>query len=158
MRRRAFIVGALATVAYWQAFAQVPTEEAEFTAARRAAPPSILDPDIRAAIQTGLSHPEGKVRAISIARKEGTFILVLICKSDGTCVAADASNVELANFGYFGRPRGEYERFETLPTRWLPRTDGLLQVLIRTRAWRDGQRYTVSEPLIIKPDGTVLFR
>ena len=50
------------------------------------------------------------------------------------------------------------KRFETTPVAWLHRDDGLLGVSMRTRAWRSGQRYTVSEPLLIRPDGTVLWR
>jgi hypothetical protein len=38
------------------------------------------------------------------------------------------------------------------------RDDGLFQVIMRTRAWKSGKRYTVSEPLVIRADGTPLYR
>jgi hypothetical protein len=141
-----------------QAPAQSASVDAGFAAARRAAPKSISDDAIHAALRSGLVKPDGTATAITIAREEGSFILVLIRGPDGTYLAADSSLVEDGNFGKLGRPRGDYERYETVPTKWLPRTDGLLQVIMRTRAWRARQRYTVSEPLVIKPDGTVLFR
>ena len=83
---------------------------------------------------------------------------MLLRQPDGTYLAADASGVEAGNFGKLGRPRTDYEHFETTPVEWLYRNDGFFQVRIRTRAWRAGKRYTVSEPLIIRPDGTVLYR
>jgi hypothetical protein len=44
------------------------------------------------------------------------------------------------------------------PVEWLRRDDGLFQLVMRTRAWKAGQRFSVSEALVIKPDGTVLWR
>jgi hypothetical protein len=135
-----------------------PTTDPMHYAARTAAPADVTDAQLATALSKGLKHPDGSAVAIAIPRAEASLILILIRKSDGSYVAADASQVEIANFGFFGRKRHEYERYETKPIKWLPRDDGLLQVSIQTRAWRKGQRYTVAEPLIIKPDGSVLFR
>jgi hypothetical protein len=118
----------------------------------------VTDAQLATALSNGLRHPNGAAVAIAIPRKEASLILVLIRSSDGGYVVADASQVESANFGVWGRKRHEYDRYETTPIKWLPRDDGLLQESIQTRAWRNGHRYTVTEPLLIKPDGTVLFR
>jgi hypothetical protein len=79
-------------------------------------------------------------------------------QQDGAFLEIDLSAVEGGNFGKLGLRPVEYDRFETSPIEWLPRQDGLFQVNIQTRAWRAGQRYTVSEPLVIHPDGTVIWR
>lgn len=127
-------------------------------ALRTAAPSDVTDEQLSTALANGLQHPDGTAVAIAISRSGASLILVLIRKSDSSYVVADASQVESANFGMWGRKRHEYDRYETIPVQWLPRDDGLLQVSIQTRAWRNGQRYAVAEPLIIKPDGTVLIR
>ena len=132
------------------------TADALFHAARGAAPSDVTDAQLTTALSSGLTHPDGAAVAIAIPRAEAS--LVLVRRPDGTHLAADASQVETANFGVWGRKRHEYDRYETIPIKWLSRDDELLQVSIRTRAWRNGQRYTVVEPLRIRPDGTVLFR
>jgi hypothetical protein len=91
-------------------------------------------------------------------RASGTRVTAYLRQQDGTFLEVDLSPVEAQNFGRLGRARTEYEGFETVPITWHARADGLFQVTIRTRAWRAGQRYTASEPLILRPDGTVLWR
>ena len=72
----------------------------------------------------------------------------------------DVSGIEGVNLGVIGMTRrAAYDRVETTPIKWLPREDGLFQILVRTRAWKSGQRYTVSgAPAIIKADGTVTWQ
>lgn len=79
-------------------------------------------------------------------------------QGDGSFLEVDLSAVESGNFGKLGRGRGDYDRFETTAVEWLPRGDDLLQVRLQTRAWRQGQRYTVFEPLIYHRDGKVVWR
>lgn len=88
----------------------------------------------------------------------GTQVTAYVRQSDGRFLEVDLSAVEGGNFGKLGRRRAEYDRFETKPVEWLPRQDGLLQVKIQTQAWRDGQRYTVWEPVLFRADGTVFWR
>ena len=99
-------------------------------------------------------------RDIRLATTSAGFSRFCVLRQpDGAYLVADASGVEVGNFVKLGfLPRADYERFETIPVEWLHRDDGLFQVRIRTRAWKAGQRYTVYEPLIIRPDGTVLYR
>ena len=94
----------------------------------------------------------------AIPDASGTRITAYLKQQDGTFLTIDLSAVEKGNFGKLGQPPAKYQRFETKPTEWHPRQDGLLQVTIQTQAWLSGQRYTVSEPLILRPDGTVIGR
>jgi len=136
----------------------ISTTDPLHRAARSAAPADVTDTQLATALANGLKHPDGAAVAMAVPRSEASLTLALIRRPDGRYLVADVSQVESANFGVWGRRRHEYDRYETEPVQWLPRDDGLLQVSMRTRAWRNGQRSTVAEPLIIKPDGTVLFR
>lgn len=90
--------------------------------------------------------------------ESGTRVTAFLKQPDDSFLEIDLSGAESGNFSKLGRRQAEYDRFETKPIAWLPRQDGLLQVRIQTQAWRAGRRYTVSEPLIIRRDGTVLWR
>jgi hypothetical protein len=129
-----------------------------FSAARPIVPVEIENSELSAALEAGLWNPERSAVAMVIPRAEASLILVLLRRPDGSFLATDASRVEGGNFGVLGRPRTDYERFETQPVEWRQRDDGRFQVVMRTRAWRMGQRYTVAEALLIDPDGTVLYR
>ena len=84
---------------------------------------------------------------------------IFLYQPDGTFLACDASGVEGGNFGKLGTAKRErYDRYETTPIKWLSRDDGYFQVMMQTRAWKDGQRYTVAEPLVIRKDGLVIYR
>lgn len=74
---------------------------------------------------------------------------------DGTYSAEDASWVARTAFGFWGFPREEIERFETEPIAWRLNQEQHLLVQIRTRGWRDGQRYTASGYYLVAPDGSV---
>jgi hypothetical protein len=133
-------------------------DTALLASAQKAVPSALAKNQLVRALESGLWNSNRTAVAISITEPKASLVFVFISQADGTYLAADASGVEGGNFGKLGRPRTDYERFETTPTEWLRREDGWLQVRMRTRAWRAGQRYTVSEPLLIKPDGTVLYR
>lgn len=141
-----------------EASANKNVEAALFSAARKAVPGEIATDQLITALDAGLWNSNRTAVAVSTAKPEASVVFVFLRQTDGTYLPADASGVEDGNFGKLGRPRTDYDRFETTPVEWLHRNDGLFQVRMRTRAWRGGQRYTVSEPLIIRPDGTVLHR
>ena len=127
-------------------------------AAQKAMPREMATNHWIRALESGLWNSNRTAVAISIPQPRASVVFVFLRQKDGTYLAADASGVESGNFGKLGRPRTDYARFETTPVEWLHRDDGLFQVRMRTRAWRGGKRYTVSEPLVVKPDGTVLYR
>jgi len=135
-----------------------PMEGTLLVAARNALPQGTSANELSKVLKAGLWNTNRTAVAVSLARPEGSIVLVFLRQTKGTYLAVNASGVEGGNFGKLGRDRADYERFETTPVEWQPRNDGLFQVVMRTRAWRAGRRYTVSEALVIKPDGTILWR
>jgi hypothetical protein len=155
MFRVALILFALAAAA---SAGESRIDVALLAAAQNAMPVEIATNQWTRALESGLWNSNRTAIAVSITQPKASVVFVFLRQTNDTYLAADASGVEGGNFGKLGRSRTEYERFETTPVEWLHREDGWFQVRMRTRAWRDGQRYTVSEPLLIKPDGTVLYR
>lgn len=136
-------------------------DAALLAAAQNAMQEKVAAEQLTKALAIGLWNSDRTAIAISVPQQhpKHSIVLVFLRQPDGTYLATDASGVEVGNFGKLGLlPRADYEHFETVPVEWLHRDDGLFQVRIRTRAWKSGQRYTVYEPLIIRPDGTVLYR
>jgi hypothetical protein len=130
-----------------------------FAAAQKSVPREIATNQLVRALESGLWNSNRTALAVSIAQPKRSVIFVFLRQTNGAYLAADASGVEDGNFGKLGiAGRTAYDRFETTPTEWLHREDGWFQVVMRTRAWKAGKRYTVSEKLLIKPDGTVLYR
>lgn len=127
------------------------------TAARKALPPKVSSNELAEALERGLWNSNKTAVAISIRRTKASPVFVFLRSEDGSYLASDISQVEGANIGFIG-PHAKYERIETEPIQWLPREDGWFQIVVRTRAWRSGKRYTAAEPLIIRPDGTPLWR
>lgn len=132
-------------------------DEALIVAALKALPRETSSNKVVQVLQTGLWNTNRTAVAVSFVKPKASVIVVFLRQPNGAYLATDASGVEDGNFGKLGiGGRAGYERFETVPVQWLRRDDQLFQVVMRTRAWKNGKRYTVSEPLIIKPDGTVL--
>lgn len=109
----------------------------------------------------GLWNSDCMAVAISIRRPQpkASQTFIFLYQPDETFLAYDASGVEGGNFGKLGIPgRERCECYETTPIKWLYRDDGYFRVVIQTRAWKDGQRYTVAEPLVIWVDGFLFSR
>lgn len=90
------------------------------------------------------------------AHGEGVF--VFLRQGDGSFRKIDASRVEDLNLGKLGRAGARFERVQTRPVQWLPGDGESLRVRVQTRAWRQGRRETAEEVLVLRPDGTVLWR
>ncbi len=134
-------------------------DDALFIAARKSLPQDITTNEIVRTLQAGLWNSNRTAVAVSFPKSKASVIFIFLCQTNGTYLAVDASDVEGGNFGKLGiAGREAYDRFETTPIKWLYREDGWFQVVMRTRAWKAGKRYTVSEPLLIKPDGIILWR
>ena len=141
------------------AFAEPSVDDALLGAARKALPVDISTNEIARVLNAGLWNPEKTAVAVSFARPEASLVFVFIRRGPGKYQAVDVSGVEGGNFGKLGiAGRKGYERFETTPIRWMQRDDGLYFVEIRTRAWKSGKRFTVSEPMLISTNGTPLWR
>jgi hypothetical protein len=121
-----------------------------FRAGARAMP--TLQQMVPAPPDGALWNDDRSAAAASTPAPNGSQIFVFIRQKDGAFLKLDASSVEACNFGVLGRKRGDYDRYETVPIEWMKRPDGVLQVRMRTRAWRLGQRYTVTEPMVITLD------
>lgn len=136
-------------------------DTALLAAAQKAMPREVTTNELVSVLQAGLWNSNRTAVAVSIAQPHPTSSLVFLFlrQKDGTYLAVDARGVEGGNLGKLGiARRAGYIRFETTPTEWLHREDGRLQVVMRTRAWKDGKRYTASEPLLIGRNGTILWR
>lgn len=138
---------------------EVPIDAALLAAARVSMPGVTATNELVSILQGGLWNSNQTAVAVSVSRPEAQAIFVLFRQTNANYLAVDVSRVEAGNLGKLGLAgRAGYDRVETTPTRWVYREDGRFQVIMRTRAWRAGKRYTVSEPLLINADGTILWR
>jgi hypothetical protein len=139
--------------------AQSRVPEILLASARNALPQDINTNEMIRVLQAGLWNSNRTAVAVSFPRPRASVIFVFLQQRNGTYLAVNTSGVEGGNLGVLGsRGRKDYDRFETTPVEWLYRDDGRFQVVMRTRVWRAGRRYTVSEPLLISRSGTVLWR
>ena len=158
MYRAALILFALIAAA---SAGEPQVDTALLAAAQKAMPRGVTTNELVSVLQAGLWNSNRTAVAVSIAQphSKSSLVFVFLHQNNGTYLAVDARGVEGGNLGKLGiARRAGYVRFETTPTEWLHREDGRLQVVMRTRAWKDGKRYTVSEPLLIGRNGTVLWR
>ena len=158
MTRAIFIglVGLIAVVCV--AVAQPRIDDGLLAAARKALPQDISTNEMVRALGTGLWNSNRTAIAIGIPKPKASLVFVFLRQTGGKYLAVDCSGVEGGNFGRLGAGRAAYDRFETTPVEWLHRGDGMLQVVMRTRAWKSGRRYTVTEAPIVTADGTPLYR
>jgi hypothetical protein len=143
----------------WAAASRV--DDALLASARKGLPQDITTNEMITVLQAGLWNSNRTALAVSFQRPrpKASVIFVFLHQTSGTYLAVDASGVEGGNLGKLGsRGRKDYDRVETTPVKWLYRDDGRFQVVMRTRAWLAGRRYTVPENLLISRSGTVLWR
>jgi len=140
------------------ALAQPRPDAALFAAARKAFPRSISTNEISRALDTGLWNSNRTAVAICLTNSKASTVFVFLKHTDGKYLAVDASIEGLGIWQIGIAPRSAYERLELTPVQWLDREDGMFMVLMRTRAWKAGQRYTVEKPLLIRQDGTILHK
>ena len=131
-------------------------DEALRSAARPLMPREMTDAELSAALSDGLWRQD--LNAVAVARPEGpgyrTYVFVR--QGDGSYAATNASRtVANAAFGYFGWPAAEYERYETEPVDWRMTDNGNSLLYVQVRAWRQGQRYTVTGHYLVGADGSV---
>lgn len=84
------------------------------------------------------------------ARASCSNIGIPVCQVVVGEVEVDVSQVTFVNLGKLGIAKKEdYEKIVTKPVKWLKSTVELQIIEFQTQAWRNGQRYTVSEPVLI---------
>lgn len=120
------------------------------------------EPDIdflAEASASGIWNDDRTAAAVSIPMGNRTGVYVLLVRPNGEHTTADISRIENGLFAKLGTAeRSDYEKYETAPIEWKALEDGNLLLKVRLQAWRDGQRYTVLGPVIIRPDGSVLWQ
>jgi hypothetical protein len=114
---------------------------------------------IQATVQDALWDHTRTAVAVSVPTASATRIFVVLRPNSVAPVLVDISHVENVNIGKLGSgTRSAYDRVASRPTRWMPREDELLQLEVTTQAWKRGTRYSSREPLVLRQDGTVLWR
>jgi hypothetical protein len=154
---RTLVITVLGLLAFASgALAQSRSDAALVAAALKALPRSLSTNEIGGALDAGVWNSNKTAVAICFTNSNTFTAFVFLKQASGRYVAVDVSTEGLGT-GFIGSaPRSAYERLELVPIRWLHRDDGMFQLLMRTRAWKAGQRYTVSKPLLFRQDGTVL--
>lgn len=147
-----FFIALLASATSW---AQQKFSEELMSAARSVLPSMQSDAQLTVILEGGVSPADGEALAVLIPGPAASSIYLFIPQSSGEFIVADASVVESANFGVLGRPRTDYERYESeiLEVRG---GDNGYSLHVRTRAWRMGQRYTAGDKIFVTPDGVVM--
>jgi hypothetical protein len=144
------------------AIAQPRLDPFLLAAATKALSADVSTNEIAKALEKGLWNSNRTAIAVSISRvPKPSLIFVFLKQGSGQYLTGNVGGVEGGNFGVLGTGTGGragYQRFETTPVEWLHREDGRFQVVMRTRAWKAGRRYTVSEKLLISADGIPLYR
>lgn len=100
-----------------------------------------------------------RTAAVSTLKKHKGTQLFVFLKRDEQLLKLDISHVEGMNLGKLGRHRlNDYDRVESTAIEWVARDDDKFQIIIQTRAWKNGNRMTVSEPLVFNRSGQVYWR
>ncbi len=107
---------------------------------------TILSLGIKAQESEFVIWNDDKSASASCSEEELPTCRVII---NGTSV--DVSQVTYANLGKLGIANlDEYKKVVTMPDEWIKSTSDIQVVNFKTHAWRNGQRYTVNEPVLVK--------
>ena len=118
---------------------------------------NVSEESIQSGFKSGIWSSERNAYAIVFKKPNGSLCLVLLKQGDGYKVI-DVSSVETGNFGKLGYNRAYYDNYETVPTKWYKSKNDNYQIEFTSHAWKNGNRFTIREPLIIKNNGTPIYR
>ena len=111
------------------------------------------------AVADGLWDESKKAFAIAIPGKDHTRIFAFVIQQSGEFAAVDVSPIEKGLFRKLGLADcSSYERYETVPVEWKPMENERQMLIVRLRAWKEGQRYTVTGPVVIEASGRVIWQ
>jgi len=89
--------------------------------------------------------------------KDRSAVAFCVSENESLCfivsgeMVANVSQVENGNIGKLGiTPKSKYEKVITFPTKWLQSNNNEFMISFTTQAWLSGQRYTVTEPVLVK--------
>ena len=110
-------------------------------------------------VRSALWSEDGGAVIMFVNGKNGVYMVGFVRVADGAMKNFDISAVESANFGKLGMDRKKFSRWETKPTGWSIPEAGIFRLMVVTTAWdQEGKRYTMREPMIIRKDGSPLWR
>ncbi len=129
-------------------------------AAQKALSGAVSTNDIAKALEKGCWNSNFTAIAISINKApEPSLIFVFLKQANGQYLAVNVSAVEDGNLGRLGTPeRAAYEHVETILVGWAKRDDGNFEISMWTMAYKAGRRHRIPERLLIRADGTPLYR
>ena len=140
----------------WVALSGPRPDTSLVAVAKHALPQSISSNEITVALRVGLWNSNRTAVAVCFTNSNTPTVWVFLKQASGEYLSVDVS-LEGLGLGHLGiGGRSAYDRLELTPLQWLHRDDGMFMVLMRTRAWKAGQRYTASKPILIRADGTIL--
>lgn len=114
---------------------------------------------VDAAVANGLWDESRQALAMAIPGEDHTGIFALMKQQSGEFAAVDVSIIEKGLFRKLGlADRSSYERYETVPVEWIPMANERQMLIVRLRAWKEGQRYTVTGPVVIEASGQVIWQ
>lgn len=141
-------------------------EEALEAIRRYAVKRDISEKSLEAGLKGAVWKKDKSAVALCFLHPDASLCLVAYRSANGYSIS-DVSRVEGMNFGKLGFERPIYDRFVTEATEWNETGSFIYtnfggrarhQVSFRTRAWLDGQRFTVTEPLILDEEWKPLWR
>ena len=123
----------------------------------------------KGAVEKGVKEAKWKEDKEAVAlcfEKNGRTLCLVVAKKEGAgFTVVDVSRVEGMNLGKMGWGDQGYTRVMTFveawrgpEDKWWSTENALCQVRFTTRAWKGKQRYTTSEPLVIRKDLTPWWR
>lgn len=114
---------------------------------------------IESARDHGLWSEDQTAAAVSIRDEYRNHIYVLVAQPAGGFFVVDITPIEQALVGKLGTfDKSEYEHLETHPAEWLSKSYDHWILSVRLEAWREGRRYVVDGPVVIKFDGTIVWQ
>ena len=113
---------------------------------------------VNAAIENGLWTEDRKAAAVVADTRAGNVFVVLETDQERYLVA-NVSPIVTGLFAKLGTTdRSDFEKYVVEPVGWLSQTDSKVIAEFRLRAWRDGRRYSVTGPVAVNSDGTVIWQ
>jgi hypothetical protein len=129
------------------------------TAARKAFSRAFSDREVQDALTKGLWTPDRRAVAVAVCGVDQAELFVFLRVKSGLYVSVNVSPLERTNLGRLGTlKREDYQRVVTTPVEWIPRTDKMLEIQMRTQVWRLGKRKTTSGSVVIEPGGTCIWQ
>ncbi len=96
--------------------------------------------------------------AFSLCYKAGSSKCFLVIFGAGDPYVSDLSLIEQVNLEKLGSNGASYEKIDTTISKWLYTNDKFFQVELETVAYKNGQTFTASEPVLVKKNGRIVYR